>query len=141
MYYNANWQLLEERIDDNLGGTPSVSTNQYVWGMRYIDDIVLLRGTAGQITRTYYQLTDAQFSTVALVSSSAVVTERVTYSAYGEARHHWLADVDGDGAVTQDDRDIIWALQGKTIADAEYRSEADLNRDGVIDNTDAALCR
>ena len=36
LYYNANWQLLEERRDTNTS-----PTKQYIWGNRYIDDLIL----------------------------------------------------------------------------------------------------
>jgi hypothetical protein len=41
--------------------------------------------------------TDAEFSTAAIVDHTAELAERITYSAYGEGRQHWAADVDGDG--------------------------------------------
>jgi hypothetical protein len=56
--------------------------------------------------------TDAEFSTAAIVDHTAELAERITYSAYGEARHHWAADVDGDGAVTTADQTIIANLAG-----------------------------
>jgi hypothetical protein len=34
-----------------------------------------------------YHLTDAQFSTVAIMDHTADLAERITYSAYGEGRH------------------------------------------------------
>jgi hypothetical protein len=76
------------------------------------------------------------------VDHTAELAERLTYSAYGEARHHWAADVDGDGAVTTADETIIANLaaegggKGTPIDDPAYRAEADLNRDGVIDGDD-----
>ena len=35
-YYSSAWQCLEERID-----TSSDADRQHVWGLRYIDDLVL----------------------------------------------------------------------------------------------------
>ena len=43
MYYSSDWQLLEERIDDDLASGTIDRHVQYVWGPRYIDDIVLHR--------------------------------------------------------------------------------------------------
>jgi hypothetical protein len=46
MYYSADWQLLEEHIDDDTDAmTPDGVDRhmQYVWGPRYLDDIVLRR--------------------------------------------------------------------------------------------------
>src|SRR5690606_33594716 len=71
MYYGANWQLLEERIDDDvLAQTPEDDrAMQYIWGPRYIDDIIARRqvnlDTEGE--EVWYHLTDALFSTVAVI--------------------------------------------------------------------------
>ena len=50
MYYSAQWQLLEERIDDEVDGAFGAGrTMQYVWPpetspeTRHIDDIVQRR--------------------------------------------------------------------------------------------------
>jgi len=91
---------------------------------------------------TDYHLTDAQFSTVAIIDDSAVVQERVTYSAYGRARHHWLPDVDGDGDADATDTGIISTIAGGTenaIGEDDYRAEADLDRDGEVDSTDTGI--
>jgi len=76
-------------------------------------------------------------------SLNARVHERVTYDAYGRARHHWGHDVNGDGSVSTSgsgtDLSIITAIViggGATITDAAYRAEADINRDGVINEND-----
>ncbi|MBX3373217.1 MAG: hypothetical protein KF817_05230 [Phycisphaeraceae bacterium] len=72
--------------------------------------------------------------------------------ARDSARHHLghtvASDVDGDGAITtsgtDSDRGIIQtilALSGTgpvSITDAEYRAEADINRDGVISSADVS---
>jgi len=43
MYYSASWQLLEERVTEDLlveEPVPEVNRHmQYVWDNRYIDDI------------------------------------------------------------------------------------------------------
>ena len=90
MYYSANWQLLEERIDDDaLAQEPEVNRHmQYIWGKRYIDDIVLRRQNSDfgnddpDITYedTWYHLTDALFSTVAIVNSAGVEVEPAALS-------------------------------------------------------------
>ncbi|MCH7798025.1 MAG: hypothetical protein IID28_06215 [Planctomycetes bacterium] len=122
---------------------------QYVWGARYIDDIVLHRidiepnGTYDDI---YYHLTDAQFSTVAVADQAANLKERVSYTAYGVARHHWTRDVDGDGDRDPTDDAIINTLAiaggpgaGTPISSPEYDVAADINRDGVINYKDKTL--
>jgi hypothetical protein len=80
-----------------------------------------------------------------VIDDTAKLLERVAYDPYGEARHHtggWPADLDGDGQVTTAELQQIQTLaqanggQGTPIDDANYNVDADLNRDGVIDNDD-----
>ena len=47
-----------------------------------------------------------------------------------------FGDVDGNGAVNIIDRDLIVALQGKTVENDEYKLSADLNLNNIIDNND-----
>ncbi|MFO0894520.1 MAG: RHS repeat-associated core domain-containing protein [Phycisphaerales bacterium] len=145
--YTPGWQLLEERVDSNFSGSPGMDKRvQYAWGLRYIDDCILHRADLNNDgdysdtnEGTWYHLTDAMFSTVALVDLAGAVTERVTYDSYGQARHHFGADIDGNGAVDGADLGAVTGLWGKTVADATYRSEADLNRDGTIDGGDMGI--
>jgi RHS repeat-associated protein len=138
MYYSANWQLLEERIDDDYQSSAGVNRRfQYIWGPRYIDDIVLRRldGTAdGDFTdgsdKVYYHCTDVQFSTVAVVSDTAILLERVSYDPYGRARHHRPADMTGDGAVDTPDLNVVSANYGSVPA------PGDVDRDGDVDGDD-----
>jgi YD repeat-containing protein len=120
MHYSAApgiWQLLEEDVWDAwTEQTPGDIDRhvQYVWGHsggRYIDDILLRRedrvdnegdpgpdgdyDDGGDIAR--YYLTDAQFTPVAILDDGADVIERISYMPYGHARHHRMADLDGDG--------------------------------------------
>lgn len=145
MYYGAGWQLLEERIDADYQSSPGIHSHMdYIWGARYIDDIVAHRRDSDPASQdgyedTWFHLTDAQFSTVAIIDDNANVQKRVTYTAYGRARHHWYKDVDGDGDHDTTDRGIVQSLRGKSIDDAGYRAEADLDRDGDIDNADYTI--
>lgn len=50
-------------------------------------------------------------------------------------------DPDNNGIVDQFDVDHVASLDGYTTSDPEYERASDLNRDGVIDSTDEALCR
>ncbi|MBX3375225.1 MAG: hypothetical protein KF817_15460, partial [Phycisphaeraceae bacterium] len=126
---------------------------QSIWGIRYIDDLILRRidtDLDGDVDHDWYHLTDVQFSTVAVIaprtSQNARIHERLTYDAYGRARHHWGHDVDGDGAITTSgtgsDRAIIQAIHTTSmtgsvnISESAYRAEADINRDGVINAAD-----
>jgi RHS repeat-associated protein len=138
MYYSANWQVLEERIDEDYIANPGVNRRmQYIWGPRYIDDIALRRldGTAdGDFTdgadKVYYHCTDVQFSTVAVVSDTAILLERVSYDPYGKARHHRPADMTGEGAVDTPDLNVVSANYGSIPA------PGDVDRDGDVDVDD-----
>ena len=154
--YDASWRIAEELIDDDFDADPGDGPDrrvQSIWGNRYIDDLILRRiddDLDGDYDHDWYHLTDVQFSTVAVIaprtSQNARIHERLTYDAYGRARHHWGHDVDGDGAITTSgtgsDRAIIQAIHTTSmtgsvnISESAYRAEADINRDGVINAAD-----
>lgn len=156
MSYGADWRLLEERVDDNLSlsawteGTWSPGTDldrvqQYVWGTRYVDDIVLHRvdkNIDGDYSDpgdgTWHHLTDAQFSSVCLIDKAFAIAERVTYAAYGVATHIPMADLNCDGAVNGADIPGLLTAFG-SIGSSPYQSPADLNRDGVVNSADLAM--
>jgi len=80
-YYTPGWQCLEERT-----GSSTTAERQFVWGLRYIDDLVLRdRSTAnnGTINERRYALQDGNWNTVAICDITGSVTERYAYSAYG----------------------------------------------------------
>ena len=156
MSYGADWRLLEERVDDNFSlsawnegawspGTDLDRVQQYVWGTRYVDDIVLHRVDANidgdysdAADNAWHHLTDAQFSSVCLVDKASNVAERVAYSAYGVARHIPMADLNCDGAVNGADIGVLFGSFG-SIGTTSYQSPADLNRDGVVNSADLAM--
>jgi RHS repeat-associated protein len=72
-YYNKDWQCLEEYV----GSTCKV---RYIWGLRYIDDLVTYR----KDSTDYYAVQDANWNVVALTNTSGVVQERYTYSSFGK---------------------------------------------------------
>ena len=84
-YYTDNWQCIEERLE--MSGTiASTPKCQYVWGTRYVDDLVLRdRDTNdnGTLNEQLYALTDANWNVVALADSGGYAVERYTYDAYG----------------------------------------------------------
>ena len=107
-YYTRSWQVIEERQADNVitANKENVATTarcQYVWGVRYVDDIVLRdRDTdsdgectdAGGSERLFY-LTDANFNVTALAAGATVV-ERYDYDPYGQVTIYnsdWSATV------------------------------------------------
>jgi len=148
MYFSANWQVLEERVDAESAFTTDPTSGdidgreQCIWGVRYLDDLVMHRvdgNTDGDYDDVgadakWYHLTDAQFSTVAVMGANGHLHERVSYDPYGKARHHLLADVDGDGDSDLDDRNSIDT--GRSIGSAYYNVDADFDRDGDVDMTD-----
>ena len=75
-YYSLSWQVLEERTGS--GGTLD---RQFVWGMRYMDDLVE-RDLGSQ---RLYVLHDF-FNPVAVCDTAGVVLERYGYDAFGATR-------------------------------------------------------
>ena len=81
LYYNNNWQLLEERRDTNT--TP---TKQFIWGNRYIDDLVLRdhdTNNDGTLNERLYALQDANWNVTSYVNETGTIQERYIYNAYG----------------------------------------------------------
>ncbi len=148
MIYDLLWRLIEERIDDGLAAEPGDGFDrvcQQVWGARHVDDAVLRRenrdftndGAGASYESTWYYVTDALFGVVAVIDGATGMTvERVRYLPYGGARHSLFADIDGDGATTNEDQTLLLASSGAAIGEPGYLCEADLNRDGVIDGVD-----
>jgi RHS repeat-associated protein len=79
-YYSSQWQVLEERV-----GTSTTPDRQFVWGQRYVDDL-LLRDEGGN---RLYALQDAQFNVVAITADTGSVEQRFVYQAYGGTDHAW----------------------------------------------------
>jgi len=97
-YYSGDWQLLEERVEAApLPNPQSLSpAAQFVWGLRYIDDLVLRDRSADSNTSTgnlgktgsgleerLYAMQDANWNVVAIADTSGAVQERYIYTAYG----------------------------------------------------------
>ena len=67
--------------------------------------------------------------------------DRIAYSPYGEATRTLRSDVNGDGFVNQSDHTgIIRPRNGAAIGTAAYVVEADLDRNGVINQLDYDIC-
>ena len=140
------------RDQTNGVGTLEESVIQQVWGARYIDDAVARMRVAGNgsggvaagaAQELAFQLTDAQFSVIAVATPGkpGVVIDRIAYSPYGEATRTLRSDVNGDGFVNQSDHTgIIRPRNGATIGTASYVVEADLDRNGVINQLDYDIC-
>ncbi|TWT56002.1 RHS repeat-associated core domain-containing protein [Allorhodopirellula solitaria] len=81
-YFTDAWQCVEEHVD-----TSNTPRRQYVWGMRYIDDLVLrdrdISPSGGILGERMFYLADANWNTTAIVSDSGSVQERYEYDPYG----------------------------------------------------------
>ncbi|MCG8649233.1 MAG: RHS repeat-associated core domain-containing protein, partial [Pirellulales bacterium] len=78
-FYNANWQCLKEESTPAGGGSSTVA--EYVWGIRYIDDLI----TRDIGSERLYAMQDRQFKMIALSDTNGNVVERYTYTPYGES--------------------------------------------------------
>ena len=81
LYYNTNWQLLEERRDTNTS-----PTKQYIWGNRYIDNLVLRdhdTNNDGTLNERLYALQDTNWNVTSFINETGTVLERYIYNAYG----------------------------------------------------------
>jgi RHS repeat-associated protein len=157
MFYSANWQLLQEFIDDDStfpsGGAGQAALAgdnerrmQYLWGPRYIDDIVLRRldGNAdgdysdSGTDKVYFHCTDAMFSTVEVLDDAAVTLERVSYDPYGQARWHKRADCAiGEGGANIDDLNTVTGHWGSVPAAGDVTRDGNVNIDDLnaVNNT------
>ena len=80
-YFTTNWRCIEERV-----GSATTAERHFVWGARYIDDLVERdRDTTGggTLNQRLYALQDANWNMSALTSTAGVVAERYAYSPYG----------------------------------------------------------
>jgi RHS repeat-associated protein len=82
LYYDAAWQVLEER----WAGV-STATIQYVWSPAYVDALVLRdRSTQnnGTLDERLWVQQDANYNVAALINGSGTVVERYVYDPYGK---------------------------------------------------------
>jgi RHS repeat-associated protein len=80
-FYSAAWQMLEERV-----GASSSAQRQSIWGLRYVDDIMLRdRDTDGNgsLDERLYGLQDPNWNVTALADVTDAIQERYVYPAYG----------------------------------------------------------
>ena len=81
-YYADDWRVLEERV-----GISTAAERQFVWGTRYVDELVLRDRDAdgtGTLGERLYALQDANWNVVALADDAGAVRERYGYAAYGQ---------------------------------------------------------
>lgn len=97
-FYSDQWQVLEERI-----GSSTNPDRQFVWGIRYIDDLVLRDRDAdanGTLDERLFAVQDANWNVVAILDIGGAVDERFAYEAYGHP-----IELDNDFAPQTDVKD------------------------------------
>ena len=110
-YYTdpQKWQVVEERVESG-GAILSDPDRQFVWGLRYIDDLVLRdrdTDSNGTLDERLYALQDANWNVTALADTSGTVQERYAYSAYGVPRV--LAPTFTAEAASSCDTEVLYA--------------------------------
>jgi RHS repeat-associated protein len=74
---SKDWQVLEEYLGTSVD-------RRYVWGIRYIDDLVLRDwSNGGTLNVRHFALQDANWNVVAICNTSGAVQERYVYTDYG----------------------------------------------------------
>ena len=83
-YFTDQWQVAEERVDSSSDG----EYRQFVWGVRYVDDLVLRDRDTNSVVgldERLYVLQDPLWSVTAIATISGDVCERIAYAAYGSS--------------------------------------------------------
>ena len=79
-YYTDDWQCVEERL-----GSSSTPERQFVWGIRYIDDLICRdRSLSDTLDERLYACQDANWNLTAIVDNAGAVQERYEYDPYGD---------------------------------------------------------
>ena len=123
-YYNAAWQVVEERTISNQASELTVATQptfQYVWSLQYIDKPILRDENKdpgsddtcddGDPDERLYYTCDPWFKITALIETDGTVAERYAYNPYGETTFltgAW-ALVGGTGAASAYANEILYA--------------------------------
>ncbi|MFU8830160.1 MAG: RHS repeat-associated core domain-containing protein [Phycisphaerales bacterium] len=154
-YYDASWRLLEIRTNTGTRGNwsfPAASasftlskTRQFVWGERYIDELVcFMQDTAASLNANgtlktnptfatlQYALTDRNFSVIGMGFTHDTPGDRIRYEPYGLFRAFPAGDVNGDGTVSSADVSAIMFAMS-------YSADLDLNMDGSINSQDWSM--
>jgi len=71
-FFNENWQELESKTSEQ--------TTYFVWGTRYIDDLILREKEQEKL----YALHDPNWNVVAITNATGVVLERMKYDGFGK---------------------------------------------------------
>jgi hypothetical protein len=118
-FYNASWQVVEERESaaENTGPETLQPQYQYVWSVRYIDAAVLRDENTDEDDlcddgRVYY-LNDANMNVTCLADASGDAAERYAYDAYGRVTFldgSWALQENGetDGVASDYDNAVLY---------------------------------
>ena len=74
-YFRKGWRVVEERV-----GTSTSMDKQYVWGVRYVDELVCRDDAT---PRRLYASQDANFNVTAVTDIGGTPQERYVYDPYG----------------------------------------------------------
>jgi RHS repeat-associated protein len=83
LYYTApsRWQVVEERV-----GSSTNAERQFVWGLRYVDDLILRDRDAnsdGTLDERLYAIQDAIWNVISIATPAGGVYERYSFAPYG----------------------------------------------------------
>jgi RHS repeat-associated protein len=81
-HLSSAWRVLEERV-----GSSTSPDRQYLWGRRYVDELIFRdRDTDanGTLDERLYSLQDGNFNITAIADTSGAVVERFSYTPYGQ---------------------------------------------------------
>jgi RHS repeat-associated protein len=95
-YHSLDWQVVEEQESDSCTCGVVRTRTQYVWGMGFVDQMVLrdhdadnnaATGSLGQsasgMEQRLYAQQDANYNVTSVTNTSGAVQERYLYDAYG----------------------------------------------------------
>ena len=159
--YDHDWQLLEERLDEQYSGPWAWDTgdlpvfanaftedqlHQYIWDPTSFDQLVLFQKRESSTDpdlagRHFWAMTDRGSHVVSLVPYDATNSVNLfrkcgecRYSAYGVAQHVPRGDIHGDGNVSV--LDPFYGAFGKSVGDPAYKADADFDLSGAVDIID-----
>jgi RHS repeat-associated protein len=73
VYFTAGWRDIQESVSGTM-------VNQYVWGIRYIDELICRDDATPE---RLYATQDANFNLTSITNTSGSVVERYLFDAYG----------------------------------------------------------
>ena len=87
-YLSVQNQVLEERLASPIPNPQTlIPVSQYVWGPRYVDDLVLRdrdTNADGTLDERLYAIQEANWNVTTVVAANGDVQERYSYTAYGK---------------------------------------------------------